>query len=88
MSHAATDSRKTDSASPALDSMRLLSLPDSDFDDVALGLLSAHDFALVRRVGGKCVIQHQPDGEIITLKEDETVEGVFRFAGFVDAVKG
>ena len=87
MSHAATDSRKTDSTSPALDSMRLSSLHGSDFDDVALGLLNAHDFALIRRVG-QCVIQHQPDGEIITLKEDETVEGVFRFAGFVDAVKG
>ena len=67
--------------------MRLLSLPDSDFDDVALGLLNLHDFALIR-YPGQCVIQHQPDGEIIHIDKDETVEGLFRFTGFVDAVKG
>lgn len=63
----------------------LLALGEQDFDDVATGLINAYDFALIR--SGGLYIQHQPDGEFIKLNDDETVEGVFNFCRFVDAVK-
>jgi len=69
----------------ALSQSALLALGDQDFESVALGLMNAYDFALIK--SGGLYIQHQPDGELIKLNNDETVKGVFDFCRFVDAVK-
>jgi len=68
----------------ALSQSALLALSDDDFDSVALGLMNAYDFAIIK--SGGLYIQRQPDGKLIKLDNDETVKGVFDFCRFVDTV--
>ena len=80
-----TTTNNTTTPEQALSHSALLALGDQDFNNVALGLMNAYDFALIK--SGGLYIQHQPDGELIKLDNDETVKGVFDFCRFVDAVK-
>ncbi|MEM6885449.1 MAG: hypothetical protein AAF571_10485 [Verrucomicrobiota bacterium] len=72
--------------SEGIEATALLALDENQFDEVKIGILHAYGFDLFR--SGGLYIQYLDDGEIIKLEDGETVDGLFKFCRFVDALKG